>query len=407
MANNNSTDKQGGIKNNNLNKTEEEDEKKKNKKIFIVIGVAVGVVIIIIILILLLFTFCRRGSAGETEATGVEMTEVMEGSEETETLEDTSGASGETSSETEESTEETTAEETTDEEETTETEETTADEEAIAPTITLATYMGPVYSSADGVCYYRVQANVTGTPAPTIVWSRNDGSGLGPNRAQVNLHSPSETYTLTATATNSAGSDTESITLSWGCNRPPTVHEITLMGDHIAGVDYTVSAYATDPDGDTLTYQWSASGGSIANPNINPVVWTTTSTPGFYDITVTVNDGRGGTDSLTENVEVTAPNRAPVLGDIAITEQKTGYPAAYIYTNQTYNISVPASDPDGDTLNFSWSATGGTVNNSNSNPAIWKAPGAQGYYTINISVNDGRGGTASTFKYVYVQTYLY
>ena len=407
MANNNNINQQGSTQKNNLDKKKDdkdEDRKKKNKKIFIVVGVAVAIVIILIILILLLFTFCRRGIVKETEQTGVESTEVAAESKETETVE-------ETSAESEASTEETTAEETTGEEETTsEAEETTSGTEAIAPTITLEIYMGPVYSSADGVCYYRVQANVTGTPAPTIVWSRSDsGTSWGPNRVQINLHSPTETYTLTATATNSAGSKTASIDLSWGCNRPPAVHEITLMGDHITNTDYTVSAYATDPDGDVLTYQWSVTGGSIANPNINPIIWTTPSTPRFCDITVTINDGRGGTDSLTETVEVTEPNSPPVLGDIVITPRETTPPNTY-YTGKTYDVSVTASDPDGDPLNYSWSISplpgGGTFSNPNINPTAWTA-NLMGYYTINVTVNDGRGGTASKYKYVYVTTYLY
>jgi len=404
VTNNDNVNQQGNAQNNNSDKKrgDEEEGKKKNKKIFIVIGVAVGIVIVMIVLILLLFTFCRRGVT-ETEYTSVETTEAVVESEETETLqEETSAESGETSAETEESTEETTAEETS-----AETEESTEETE-VAPTIALEIYMGPIYSPADGVCYYRVQANITGTPAPRVEWSRSDsGAAWGPNRVQINLHSPMETYTLSATATNSAGSQTARITLSWGCNRPPTVHEITLAGDYITNTNYTVPAYATDPDGDVLTYQWSVAGGSIANPLINPIVWTTPSTPGFYNITVTANDGRGGTDSLTETVEVKKPNRPPVLGEIIITPRETTPPNTY-YTGRTYDVSVPASDPDGDLLNYSWSISplhgGGTFSNPNINPTAWTT-NLQGYYRITVVVNDSRGGSASKYKDVYVQVY--
>ncbi len=43
---------------------------------------------------------------------------------------------------------------------------------------------------------------------------------FGSKKAQVNLHSTDETYTLTATATNSEGTATDSITLNWGCEVP-------------------------------------------------------------------------------------------------------------------------------------------------------------------------------------------
>lgn len=90
-----------------------------------------------------------------------------------------------------------------------------------APTITLKIYEGPIYSAADDVCYHRIEAEVTGTPSPAVTWSKDDSGGAwGPKKAQINLYSPSETYTLIATATNSEGSATDSITLNWECEEP-------------------------------------------------------------------------------------------------------------------------------------------------------------------------------------------
>jgi len=97
-------------------------------------------------------------------------------------------------------------------------EESTGDGEAEGPAISLAIYQDATYSSADDVCYYRIEATVTGSPTPSVEWSRDDSRGaFGNRRAQVNL-SRGQTYTLTATATNSAGSATDSITLTWGCD---------------------------------------------------------------------------------------------------------------------------------------------------------------------------------------------
>ncbi len=398
-SNNNKEVNKEDIDNKNEGKEKEEDsEKKKNKKVFVVIGVAVGVVIIIIILIILLYTFCRRGlpeTAGTTETTEI----ALESEEElaTETSEEIS-ITEETSAETEETIEETTATEET----TAETEVTTAETNAIAPTINLVIHLGPVYSSADNVCYYRVRANVTGTPTPRIVWSRDDSGGAwGRDIAQVNLHSPTETYTLTATATNSAGSANASITLSWGCNRPPEIQWIDPLEGFYTGLNYAINAFATDPDGDRLTYQWNISCGtfSVADPYIGRMVWTTPTSPCTCTLTLTVNDGRGGTDTQIETVQVTTPNRPPVLGEIEITGKMATPP---YYTNEEYRISVPASDPDGDTLSFSWSVTGGNIPNPTVNPATWNTPSSSGYYTITVTVNDGRGGTASRSKTVYV-----
>lgn len=87
-----------------------------------------------------------------------------------------------------------------------------------APAITLAVYEGPIYLAADEQCYWRIEANVSGNPTPDVEFNRDDSGGsLGPNKVQVNLGDPSETFVLTATATNSEGSASHSITLDWGC----------------------------------------------------------------------------------------------------------------------------------------------------------------------------------------------
>jgi len=182
------------------------------------------------------------------------------------------------------------------------------DGEKVAPTIELEIYQGPTYSEDDGICYYRVKAVVTGNPAPTVEFSRDDSLGsFGSKKAQVNLYSTDETYTLTATAANSEGEATGSITLSWGCeveNQDPEISEITLMGNHFTGVQYEVSAAASDPDGDSLSYQWSVTGGTIEDSSTNPIKWTTPNTAGNYNLTVIVDDGNGGTAAKTETVEV-------------------------------------------------------------------------------------------------------
>ena len=87
-----------------------------------------------------------------------------------------------------------------------------------APTINLEIFEGPTYSAGDDICYYRVKATVTGDPAPTVSFSKDDSGGVwGPLKTQVNLTRNTPNYTLTAMATNSAGQAMNSITLNWGC----------------------------------------------------------------------------------------------------------------------------------------------------------------------------------------------
>ena len=180
------------------------------------------------------------------------------------------------------------------------------EEDAEAPTIELIIYEGPIYSSGDGVCYYRIKADVTGEPNPSINFSKDDSGGAwGSKKVQINLSDPSDSYTLTATATNSEGSASDSITLTWGCNGPPVIASIVVDEDfHYTDETYHVVVNASDPDGDAITVDWSVSGGGINDIHANPMNWTTPSAAGDYDITVLVDDGNGGTATLTKSVEV-------------------------------------------------------------------------------------------------------
>jgi len=249
-----------------------------------------------ILAIIFLFSFaalCTQcGTAAEEENIGVE------GEEETVVEEETAAE--------EEATEEEEAEEAEEEEE-----EAVVEEKEV-PTIELEIYEGP--TPADGICYYRVKAVVTGKPSPTIEFSKDDShSAWGSKKAQVNLNDPDEIYTLTATATNSEGTDTASIELSWGCeveNQDPVISEITLMGTKYTNIQYTISTAASDPDGDSLTYKWVITNtrgdpnGTISNDSVNPMKWTTPPTPGEYKIEVFVSDGKGGEISAHSTVDV-------------------------------------------------------------------------------------------------------
>ncbi len=91
---------------------------------------------------------------------------------------------------------------------------TTEDTSKNLPTLKLIVYEGPVIVDSD-MCYYRVEAKVTGNPYPAIKFSKDDSNGTwGNNKAQINLKN-GESYNLTATAVNSAGKVTKLIVLTW------------------------------------------------------------------------------------------------------------------------------------------------------------------------------------------------
>ena len=58
-------------------------------------------------------------------------------------------------------------------------------------------------------------------------------------------------------------------------------------------------------------------------------------------------------------------------------------------------VTCVAADPDGDTLNYAWEYTGGTLQGTGST-VTWIAPSVVNTYTVKVSVNDGKGGVANT-----------
>ena len=95
------------------------------------------------------------------------------------------------------------------------TQTTTEDISKNLPTLQIIVYEGPVIIQGSDMCYYRVEARVTGDPYPIIKFSRDDSNSVwGKNKAQVNLKS-GESYDLVVTAINSVGAVTKHINLTW------------------------------------------------------------------------------------------------------------------------------------------------------------------------------------------------
>jgi outer membrane protein OmpA-like peptidoglycan-associated protein len=100
-------------------------------------------------------------------------------------------------------------------------------------------------------------------------------------------------------------------------NKPPTINCLTTTMDVASGGSIELSAKAADPDGDKLTYSWSATGGSVKGSGESASFDATGVKAGSYTVTVTVDDGRGGKASCSMTVNVSER--------LSITKEKCGY----------------------------------------------------------------------------------
>ncbi len=197
------------------------------------------------------------------------------------------------------------------------------------PTISLKIYEGPVYSKSDDICYYRIIADISGEPFPEIAFSKDDSLGsLGPGKVQINISRDIGSYTLSATAKNSEGTTSDSVTLTWNCNRSPDINGIHLSTDTLyVGEQYEISVDAVDLDGDDLIYSWNVSGGSLEEISLNPAKWDTPSDPGDYTISVSVTDEAGNISeaSITAYIGTIIIDQEPTSLNLLRKENEGGY----------------------------------------------------------------------------------
>ena len=90
-------------------------------------------------------------------------------------------------------------------------------------------------------------------------------------------------------------------------NQPPTVHARCEPCTVEVGKTSTVTADAQDPDGDALAYRWSAPAGTFASGTSRQTPWTAPMQEGPVQVTVTVDDGKGGTASDAVTIQVIKP----------------------------------------------------------------------------------------------------
>ena len=212
------------------------------------------------------------------------------------------------------------------------------------------------------------------------------------------------TYDLVATFTDGVTSGTGSATLEVLANRAPVINGVYLysalgyvnLNDVIPVGDYTVYAYAYDPNGDTVTTTYTLDGVATTDATV-------TLTNGEHTIAVTVSDG---SLSSTKSFSVLVGNHPPVVTyagaskyiiDIASANNTLGL-FAYVRDQEDGSQvkSVQAVDQNGTVYPFTF----------NTSRYMWEAsmtPTAVGTYAFDIIATDNNDSNSTPYS-VSVQT---
>ena len=220
-------------------------------------------------------------------------------------------------------------------------------------------------------------------------WSAPEGWSLASNSGEtVEVTAPdraeaSAGVTLTV-SDGFGGTATASVALSTRRNVPPTIASMNADPPQIEpGQTSTVTVEARDPEGEELSYSWSAPDGWSFEGEGSEV---TVTAPDQFDVSatieVTVSDGSNETNS---SVRLSTPaNDGPVIQTVDATPKT-------VERGGTIDLSASATDPDGDNLGYNWSAANGdwSLQSNNGENATLTAPDQPGVRTrVSVEVTD-------------------
>ena len=243
------------------------------------------------------------------------------------------------------------------------------------------------------------------TDAASTNWTAPETDGTYRITVKVQDDHQAQTTTSVDVTVRSASDGGAPATIVVSLNNWPVVSQVTSTNGRIdVGDTTTLDCAATDADGDTLTYTWSTDSGcagTFAAANVKSPTFTLGATlpaNGSCELTVIVDDGRGGTGTGSLTIAASAPPAVNVAPQILGFSQSADSAVA----GQTVTLWVLASDPEGAAVTFAWSAARGTFGTpvdlgAGSQQVVWTAP-LNFVADIQIQVAAIDAGNASTVQ---------
>tara|TARA_R110002072_G_C7945475_1_gene532810 strand:+ start:753 stop:2315 length:1563 start_codon:yes stop_codon:yes gene_type:complete len=171
-------------------------------------------------------------------------------------------------------------------------------------------------------------------------------------------------------------------------NKPPVIHSLPIEST-IVTQQYQYDVEASDPEGGALNYALTASPDGMAiDANTGLIQWTPSlEQEGQHEVSIYVLDEQDGSTLQNYTLTVNPPlNSNPIITSMPVAQAKVGI---------SYQYSVIASDPDGDSLSYVLDMYPDGMNISSEGVINWMATNEQvDEHTVTLSVYDGQGGVA-------------
>lgn len=248
--------------------------------------------------------------------------------------------------------------------------------------VTAAANLPPVAAFTSSVNLHQVSLDATTSSDPdgsvaSYAWDFGDGATGTGSQAQHD-YGRAGTFQVTLTVTDGEGA-THSVTHAVETVDPPNQLPTAAITTDVADLSVTFSgAGSTDPDGTIVDWAWdfgdqtTGTGASATH---------TYAAAGAYTVKLTVTDNRGGTATVSSELNVLGPNQLPS--------------ASFGWTANDEKLSFDASeshDPDGTIESYAWEFGDGQEGTGATKSHTYAASGT---YTVKLTVTDNRGGKHS------------